>query len=707
MFQRESPPCSLFTPSLFGSACGGCASPEDYLDSMIFSRGYSTKRYASLECAYYNEPTRIQEASYSPYILGLIKQDDVPSIRTLMQNGLSTNPSNYFGDTLAHYVCRLGKAHILKVMIECRCDVRVSDGAGSTPLHEVCRREKPAFDVIDLLAQCDIRMFHLTDGYGDTPMACIPKCCWDQWNAYIDANKDTYWPVRKSHIQGYEQKPPPLTLLPPNSRPTPNPTLRLKVDTILAFAKGTLKPHDIDQSMILTSSSSKDRHSAKRYSREQDYDDDDDDETLDTRDLTLMTNELQEQHHQPTGKISFYGNMKPMRLSGLEVLREQTSQRSLRMQEKPAITHEQHQQPVRQEVIDVRREHSSRIIRSTSSQRKMPDWEEQYEYEPPNEFDAEEVHELEEEEEEEEILHEWEEEVEVEEDEEEILFEDDNNVDWEHRLHEREEDCDNIHPHEHNDYDGHDDEEDEIVFEEVAVEEDNDHDRYDPDIGIESSGCNGQNNTCSKRSSRVKHRSLDRNRSFDDSLYNAMDPFRQAFEAGNFKVLREVGNGEVAEIEEECIEFESGTRKKDVSNAGNGQLGDATIEKNDLVKTNNRQPQGDGDELKVGNTTHQPRSEFIPQQQQEQPAPTEPKFTPPAFIDTTKTTKPKLHQQGNSRLLDLDESDNSDDYDDSMSTISASPYTKQLELLARKQRQQLVARRISFNFTTERVLVDL
>jgi hypothetical protein len=151
------------------------ASPEDYLDSLIFARGYSTIRYTALESAYYNEPTPIQEASYSQYIIDLVNQDDVPSLRSLLSCGLSNNPSTYSGETLAHYVCKVGKAHMLKMLIECGCDVRIADGTGATPLHEACRRDKPSFEVVDMLIQCDVRLFHITDSQGLTPLACIPQ----------------------------------------------------------------------------------------------------------------------------------------------------------------------------------------------------------------------------------------------------------------------------------------------------------------------------------------------------------------------------------------------------------------------------------------------------------------------------------------------------------------------------------------------------
>jgi hypothetical protein len=112
--------------------------PQSYLDALLKSRGYSTKRYFVHQSAYYNKVTKIQQISYHAHIVDLVKKNDIDELQSLFATGLSTNPSSSHGQGLIHLVCRLGAADVLQVMIDAGCDIQVSDDYGRTPIHDAC-----------------------------------------------------------------------------------------------------------------------------------------------------------------------------------------------------------------------------------------------------------------------------------------------------------------------------------------------------------------------------------------------------------------------------------------------------------------------------------------------------------------------------------------------------------------------------------------
>lgn len=104
--------------------------PQVYLDAMLRSRGYSTKRYDSLKTSYHNKPTAHQLASYDVFLIGLVRKHDVEQFREIMQTGISSNPCNQYGESIAHTVCRHGSKPMLDVLVERGCDFKVADDYG-------------------------------------------------------------------------------------------------------------------------------------------------------------------------------------------------------------------------------------------------------------------------------------------------------------------------------------------------------------------------------------------------------------------------------------------------------------------------------------------------------------------------------------------------------------------------------------------------
>jgi hypothetical protein len=218
-------------------------SPQVYFDALIRSRGYSTRKYSCLQTAYSNEPTELQQKSYSIHLINLVREENVYDFERIICAGLSPNPCNQYGESLVHMVCRRGAAAFLKVLLENGCDVQVSDDMGRTPAHDACWAAKPCFGVVRMILERDPLMFQLTDCRGATPLTYVPKKDWAAWLQFLEYVKDDFWPQRDLKRDG-EQQPPALTLVPPNSRPVPDPSNALSPSVAALVASGVLDPRE-------------------------------------------------------------------------------------------------------------------------------------------------------------------------------------------------------------------------------------------------------------------------------------------------------------------------------------------------------------------------------------------------------------------------------------------------------------------------------
>jgi ankyrin repeat protein len=221
---------------------------------MIRSRGYNTTRFKSLQTAYYNKPTPLQNASYDLHLIELVRNKDLEKFRAIMGSGISPNPCNSFGESLLHAVCRKGEIEFLKIMLESGASVQVADDYGRTPLSDACWAPRPCFDVVKLLLDRDTRLFHLTDCRGAVPLSYVPVKDWEAWLVFLDSVKDRYWPVQDANRlfeeqqqgnEGDDEHPRvDLTALGANTRPLPGPTNALTPELAAMVVSGKMTPDE-------------------------------------------------------------------------------------------------------------------------------------------------------------------------------------------------------------------------------------------------------------------------------------------------------------------------------------------------------------------------------------------------------------------------------------------------------------------------------
>ena len=249
-------------------------SPQAFLDVMIHSRGYSTRRYRTLQTGYYSKPTEYQQASYHVNLVKLVRNHDVEEFQAILESGISPNPCNAYGESLLHMVCRRGDDDLLQIMLDVGSSVQVADDYGRTPLHDACWAAQPSFGTVERIANRDITLFHMTDSRGAVPLSYVRREHWPQWIDFLESKKDTWWPP----ITGAD-KPSELVDVAPNERVMPEPHNAMTVELASMVAAGVMKP---DEAKSIMEDESRESHMSGSASDSYDSDDDDDDSSYDS-----------------------------------------------------------------------------------------------------------------------------------------------------------------------------------------------------------------------------------------------------------------------------------------------------------------------------------------------------------------------------------------------------------------------------------------
>jgi ankyrin repeat protein len=206
-------------------------------------RGYSTKLYCSLEGGYYCRPTPLQQASYGSAVSKAIRSSDGPTLRKMLEAGVSPNPCNNFGESLVHMVCRRGDHKLLRILLEAGCSLQVTDDYGRTPMHDACWRGDPSFETVQLILDSDKHLVQLMDCRGTPPLAYVKPDNYKIWIDFLETRLDRFWPKRDIATEGAE-RPPPLALRPPHSLPIPDPEHALPVEVAAMVANGQMDPEE-------------------------------------------------------------------------------------------------------------------------------------------------------------------------------------------------------------------------------------------------------------------------------------------------------------------------------------------------------------------------------------------------------------------------------------------------------------------------------
>mmetsp|Transcript_9561 Transcript_9561/g.27256 ORF Transcript_9561/g.27256 Transcript_9561/m.27256 type:complete len:374 (-) Transcript_9561:276-1397(-) len=261
-------------------------SPQSFLDNALEERGYSVRKFCSLEGGYYCRPTPLQQASYGCRLSQAVRSSDATLLRRLLDSGLSPNPCNSFGESLVHMICRRGDHKLLRIMLEAGCSLQVTDDYGRTPLHDACWKADPSFETVQLILDADKNLLNLMDCRGSSPLSYVSKDKYPIWIQFLSSKLDRFWPRRDIATEGV-QRPPALALRQPHSMPIQDPLNALPLEVAAMVSNGRMEP---EEALYLDDSSEDDDSSYDSeddsiYSDDDDYDSEDEDSEFDQAEM--------------------------------------------------------------------------------------------------------------------------------------------------------------------------------------------------------------------------------------------------------------------------------------------------------------------------------------------------------------------------------------------------------------------------------------
>jgi ankyrin repeat protein len=197
----------------------------------------------------------LQQASYGVRLLELIDQANEEGFESCLLAGIHSNPCDEYGASALHRVCRQGHVSLLEILLDNDCVVQCADDFGRTPLHEACRCDRLCLSLVETLMMQDLHLLYMADTSGRLPLEYIKPEHWYDWMLFLEPRLDRYWPSlhrsRRVNSTCEEQKTectlssqPPLTLLPPGSRPASDPDSPLTTDLAWMVASGVIEPEE-------------------------------------------------------------------------------------------------------------------------------------------------------------------------------------------------------------------------------------------------------------------------------------------------------------------------------------------------------------------------------------------------------------------------------------------------------------------------------
>jgi len=184
--EEESLPSSPNLPS---------SSLQEYLSTILSSRGYTPKKLPASELGYRQDPTPLQLASFGYAVCSSIKPNGADRLNALLQAGLSPNPTNKFGDSPFFVACKRGLSSLVQVFVDNGANVQVADSFGRTPLHHAMWANPPCLESARLLLKVDPKLLLAEDIHGKCPLDFVVGDEFRvQWIEFLDSIKDEMWP---------------------------------------------------------------------------------------------------------------------------------------------------------------------------------------------------------------------------------------------------------------------------------------------------------------------------------------------------------------------------------------------------------------------------------------------------------------------------------------------------------------------------------
>eukprot|EP00977_Amphora_coffeiformis_P014918 scaffold4244_cov167-Amphora_coffeaeformis.AAC.31 len=135
----------------------------------------------------FSKPSQDSIDAYNIRAVRAIREKNVPLLRTMLEEGISLDACNRFGESLLHMACRRGDVNVVRfLLLEGRVNINVRDDFGRSCLHDACWTAEPNFAVMDvLLEHCPASLLLSEDVRSHTPFHYARKEHWGAWVSYL------------------------------------------------------------------------------------------------------------------------------------------------------------------------------------------------------------------------------------------------------------------------------------------------------------------------------------------------------------------------------------------------------------------------------------------------------------------------------------------------------------------------------------------
>lgn len=223
---------ALSFPQVYMSTTSSTTTPNNMLDDvpldqyfrqLMLSRGYSygiltTVRYVSfhftevpifISCLckrFHRQPSDSQQRDYDNDLVWAVRTSNVAKVKSLAQDGKDMTACNKYSESIMHMACRRSSFEMVKLLHEHGARFDQVDDFGRTPLHDACWRSEPHFGMIEYILDQQECLLRSADSRGSTPLKYVQQAYWEEWRAFLFANRDKYWACRKPVLTSGEDK---------------------------------------------------------------------------------------------------------------------------------------------------------------------------------------------------------------------------------------------------------------------------------------------------------------------------------------------------------------------------------------------------------------------------------------------------------------------------------------------------------------------
>ena len=162
--------------------------PQELLATILSKDGIASDVYSidRLPLNFFEASKEEEVNAYGFDVIRAIRESDIETLRSFLQQGRPLKCSNQFGESLLHLACRKGLVQVVEFLIhEAGVPLRVVDDVGRSPMHDAFWTCEPNFALVDLLVRKCPDLLYVSDKRGHTPLAYARRNHWGKWSEYI------------------------------------------------------------------------------------------------------------------------------------------------------------------------------------------------------------------------------------------------------------------------------------------------------------------------------------------------------------------------------------------------------------------------------------------------------------------------------------------------------------------------------------------